>query len=84
MAELKVITAIKDPEFEAMVAGTLFSHGWSVIFRALDVASLQSFLMTSSDPKPLLIYSSDLCDLDSNILEKLSLTQQKSNVVLSY
>ena len=31
MAELKVITAIKDPEFEAMVAGTLFSHGWSVI-----------------------------------------------------
>ena len=73
MAELKVITAIKDPEFEAMVAGTLFSHGWSVIFRALDVASLQGFLMTSPDPKPLLIYSSDVFDLDSKILETLSL-----------
>ena len=69
MAELNVITAIKDPEFEAMVAGTLFSHGWSILFRALDVASLQNFLTTSSESRPLLIYSSDVSDLDSKILE---------------
>lgn len=67
-----MITAIKDPEFEAMVAGTLFSHGWSVVFRALDVISLQNFLTTSVEPKPLLIYSSDVLDLDSKILETLS------------
>ena len=72
MAELNVITAIKDPEFEAMVAGTLFSHGWSVIFRALDVDSLHNFLMTSTESKPLLIYSSDVSDLDSKTLESLS------------
>jgi hypothetical protein len=72
MAELTVVTAIKDPEFEAMVAGTLFSHGWSVIFRALDVASLQSFLTASSEPKPLLIHSSDLSDLDAKTLATLS------------
>ena len=72
MAELNVITAINDPEFEAMVAGTLFSHGWSVIFRALDVISLQNFLTTSSESKPLLIYSSDVSDLDSKALEALS------------
>lgn len=72
MAELNVITAIKDPEFEAMVAGTLFSHGWSVVFRALDVASLHNFLTTSVESKPLLIYSSDVSDLDSKILETLS------------
>ena len=72
MAELNVITAIKDPEFEAMVAGTLFSHGWSVIFRALDVASLQSFLTASAESKPLLIYSSDVSELDSKILATLS------------
>ena len=72
MAELNVITAIKDPEFEAMVAGTLFSHGWSVIFRALDVSSLHNFLTTSPESKPLLIYSSDFSDLDSKILATLS------------
>ena len=72
MAELNVVTAIKDPEFEAMVAGTLFAHGWSVIFRALDVESLQSFLATSTEPKPLLIYSSDVSDIDTNILSTLS------------
>jgi hypothetical protein len=72
MAELNVVTAIKDPEFEAMVAGTLFVHGWSVVFRALDVASLQSFLSTSTESKPLLIYSSDVSDLDSKIISALS------------
>jgi Flp pilus assembly CpaE family ATPase len=72
MAELNVITAIKDPEFEAMVAGTLFSHGWSVIFRALDVDSLHNFLTTSTESKPLLIYSSDVSDLDSKTLTILS------------
>ena len=72
MAELNVITAINDPEFEAMVAGTLFSHGWNVIFRALDATSLQNFLTTSSESKPLLIYSSDISDLDPKTLETLS------------
>ena len=72
MAELNVITAIKDPEFEAMVSGTLFSHGWNVIFRALDFASLQKFLTTSTDSKALLIYSSDFSELDSKLLPTLS------------
>jgi hypothetical protein len=72
MAELNVITAIKDPEFEAMVAGTLFSHGWSVIFRAIDVDTLQGFLTRSTESKPLLIYSSDVSDLDSKMLAALS------------
>ena len=71
MVELNVVTAINDPEFEAMVAGTLFSHGWSVVFRALDVASLQKYLSTSTQAKPLLIYSSDISDLDSKIVETL-------------
>jgi MinD-like ATPase involved in chromosome partitioning or flagellar assembly len=72
MAELNVITAINDPEFEAMVAGTLFSHGWSVIFRALDVDSLQKFLATTTESKPLLIFSTDVVNLDSKTLTALS------------
>jgi hypothetical protein len=71
MAELNVVTAIKDPEFEAMVAGTLFSHGWSVIFRALDVQSLQNFLTTTTEAKPLLIYSRDVSELDVKTLATL-------------
>jgi Flp pilus assembly CpaE family ATPase len=72
MAELNVVTAIKDPDLEAMVAGALYSHGWSVIFRALDVDSLQGFLARSTEPKPLLIYSSDMSELDSQVLATLS------------
>jgi hypothetical protein len=72
MAELNVVTAIKDPDFEAMVAGTLFSHGWSVIFRALDVQSLQNFLTTTPETKPILIYSRDVSELDSKMLATLA------------
>ena len=72
MAELNVVTAINDPEFEAMVAGALFSHGWSVIFRALDVDSLQNFLVSTTESKPLLIHSSDLLGLDAQRLIALS------------
>jgi len=64
MAELTVVTAISDPDFEAMVAGTLYSHGWSVLFRALDTESLRKFLLSNTDSKPLLIYSDDLPGLD--------------------
>lgn len=72
MAELNVITAINDPEFEAMVAGTLYSHGWSVIFRALDVNSLQKFLKDTPEVKPVLIFSSDMSEFDSTMLAALS------------
>ena len=72
MAELNVVTAIKDPDFEAMVAGTLFSHGWSVIFRALDIQSLQNFLATTPGTKPILIYSRDVPELDSKMLATLT------------
>jgi Flp pilus assembly CpaE family ATPase len=72
MAELSVVTAINDPEFEAMVAGTLYSHGWSVIFRALDVDSLQKFLTATPEAKPFLIFSSDVSELDSTMLASLA------------
>jgi len=45
-----VITAIADPEFESMVSGALFSQGWNVVARPLDLRQVapldqsQSFL----------------------------------------
>lgn len=67
-----IVTAISDPDFEAMVAGTLYSHGWSVLFRALDVNSLEKFLLTNAEAKPVLIYSNDLPGLDVTTLTRLS------------
>ena len=65
MAEIalpEVVTAVADSELEGFVAGTLYSQGWNVIFRALDTASLITFL--DSDlvgcRNVVLIYSPDL------------------------
>ena len=72
MAELHVVTAISDPEFEGFVARTLFGQGWSVLFRALDGQSLYSFLATIQEDKPMLIYSSDIPGMDSAFLESVA------------
>ncbi|MEK6648087.1 MAG: hypothetical protein AABY37_02090 [Actinomycetota bacterium] len=65
MAEIElpvIITAIANSELEGFVAGTLYSQGWSVIYRALDTSSLELFLesMASQVKSVLLIYSPDL------------------------
>ena len=61
MAEIElpvIITAIANSELEGFVAGTLYSQGWSVIYRALDTSSLELFLesMASQVKSVLLIY----------------------------
>lgn len=55
-----VITAIADYDYESFVASTLFSQGWSVIHRALDLDSLKDFIQSTSRKDLLLIYSPDL------------------------
>jgi Mrp family chromosome partitioning ATPase len=65
MSELEmptVITAIASSETESFVAGTLFTQGWSVIFRAIDWDSLERFI--NGNPEivrgALLLFASDL------------------------
>lgn len=65
MAEIalpEVVTAVADSESEGFVAGTLFSQGWNVIFRALDFQSLLMFIESNVDRcrNVVLIYSPDL------------------------
>lgn len=72
MAELHVVTAIADPEFESFVARTLHSQGWSVLFRAVDVGLLTQYLESSDEIKPLLIYSSDIQGLSREYLSTIS------------
>lgn len=65
MSELEmptVITAIASSEAEGFIAGTLFAQGWNVIFRAIDWASLQSYLQSNPTlaQNALLLFGSDL------------------------
>lgn len=73
MAEIAlpvVVTAIANSELEGFVAGTLFSQGWNVVFRALDVASLTTFV--EADPIKsrdiVIVYSPDLPGLSSKFI----------------
>ena len=76
MAEIAlpmIVTAIASSELEGFVAATLFSQGWNVIFRALDVTALTVFL--DSDLKQsqnvVLVYSPDLPGMSPNIVASL-------------
>jgi hypothetical protein len=77
MAEIAlpmIVTAIANSDLEGFVAGTLFSQGWNVIFRALDVTALTMFI--DSDLKQsqnvVLVYSPDLPGISPNNISSLN------------
>ena len=57
-ANLSFVTAIIDSELEAAAAQLLYSHGNNIIFRALTLAALETFL-TEDKSKYQVIYSTD-------------------------
>ena len=67
-----VITAIADPDFEGLVSSSLFSQGWNVLARALDMNSLEFELNKSELNQVILIYSSDLPGLSLGGLQKIN------------
>jgi len=67
-----VITAIADPEFEAMVSSALFSRGWNIIARPLDFDTLEREIDLNKTSNLLLIYSVDLPGLVRQRLENLT------------
>lgn len=76
MAEIAlpvVVTAIANSELESFVAGTLFSQGWNVIFRALDAPSLAAFIDSDSNQirNVVLVYSPDLPGISPEIISSL-------------
>ena len=64
-----VITAIADAQTEGFVASGLFAQGWSVVFRALDTASLKNYLVANPviAKSALLLFTPDLRHLDADI-----------------
>lgn len=76
MAEIAlptIVTAIANSELEGFIAGTLFSQGWNVIFRALDADSLTSFIDSdvSRSGNVVLIYSPDLPGISAEVVSSL-------------
>lgn len=69
-----VVTAIRSAEFEGFVAGTLFSQGWNVTHRALDIQSLLTYLETAPRSISLLLISTDVDGLTADSLQEISRT----------
>jgi Mrp family chromosome partitioning ATPase len=74
MAEISlpvIVTAVADSEFEGFISGTLFSQGWNVVFRALDLPSLQSYVDThEAELKEIvLVFSPDLPGIAPEIVQ---------------
>ena len=69
-----VITAIANAQSEGFVAGTLFAQGWSVIFRAIDIESLESYIKSSPDSArgAILIFASDLSGITRERLDAMA------------
>ena len=77
MSELElptVITAIASSESESFVAGTLFTQGWSVIFRAIDWDSLERFVSGNQElvQGALLLFASDLPGISKKKVDGLA------------
>jgi len=72
LATPAVITAIADPDFEGIVSSTLFSQGWSVIARALNMKSLEIEIAKCDVSQVILIYSSDLPGISLARLQEIA------------
>jgi Mrp family chromosome partitioning ATPase len=75
-----VITAISSSETEGFIAGTLFAQGWSVVFRAIDWASLDRFLLDNQEiaKGALLLFASDLPGISQANLDSIALKVRQS------
>lgn len=57
-----VITAIASASTEGFIASTLFAQGWSVVFRAIDIDSLENYIFNNPEraEMAMLIFAPDL------------------------
>ena len=86
MAEISlpvVVTAVADSDLEGFISGTLFSQGWNVVFRALDLPSLLNYFDQNSHnlKEIVLIYSPDLPGIEPEIIQSF---QNKVKQVIGF
>ena len=70
-----VITAIASAPTEGFIASTLFAQGWSVVFRAIDIDSLENFILNNSElaETAMLIFAPDLSGVTRERLDAITL-----------
>ena len=70
-----VITAIASATTEGFIASTLFAQGWSVVFRAIDIDSLENFIHHNSEraETAMLIFAPDLLGLTRERIDEITL-----------
>lgn len=68
-----IITAISDSNFESFVSSNLHSQGWDIIARAVNVASLQTFLDANVEAarNSILIYAPDSVDFNEKSFDNV-------------
>ena len=77
--QLQVVTAISDSDCEDFVSQLLFSQGWSIIYRAIDMAGLMDFLdARKGELRTVVIFKSDLPNFDEALLESASNSKVKN------
>ena len=77
--QLQVVTAISDSECEDFVSQLLFSQGWSIIYRAIDMAGLMEFLETrNGDLRTVVIFKRDLPNFSNELLESAANSKVKN------
>ena len=77
--QLQVVTAISDSDCEDFVSQLLFSQGWSIIYRAIDMAGLMEFLETrNGDLRTVVIFKSDLPNFSNELLESAANSKVKN------
>lgn len=71
--QLEVVTAISDSDSEDFVSQLLFSQGWSIIYRAMDMDGLMEFLESrSGELRTVVIYKSDLPNFEGTLLDAVA------------
>lgn len=77
--QLEVITAIADAETEDFVSQLLYSQGWSIIYRAIDLISLTGAIADRGNIlRTVVIYCADLPGLEEQGIEGDSLPTMPS------
>jgi hypothetical protein len=77
--QLQVVTAISDSDCEDFVSQLLFSQGWSIIYRAIDMAGLMEFLEArNGDLRTVVIFKSDLPNFSAEMLESSANSKVKN------
>jgi hypothetical protein len=77
--QLQVVTAISDSDCEDFVSQLLFSQGWSIIYRAIDMAGLMDFLEArNGDLRTVVIFKSDLPNFSAEMLESSANSKVKN------